>query len=137
MFARICGDLNSSIRNLILRNLRITTVIWSMGTYLNNCLLCRQKYKIVVHLHYIEGYKVDEIARILSLSLSAVKMRLLRGRELLKNRIKRRSMAVNTIKIIGPLLSSNLLKNRMHIWYRFNKNTCSIKGGCLEYDNQL
>lgn len=42
------------------------------------------KYKSIILLHYIEGYKVSEIAKILSLSESAVKMRLKRGRELLK-----------------------------------------------------
>ncbi len=41
-------------------------------------------YKIVIYLHYIEGYKVAEIANILKVSESAVKMRLKRGREQLK-----------------------------------------------------
>ena len=42
------------------------------------------KYKNVILLHYISGYKVSEISEILKLSVSAVKMRLKRGRELLK-----------------------------------------------------
>jgi RNA polymerase sigma-70 factor (ECF subfamily) len=42
------------------------------------------KYKAVIHLHYFEGYKVKEIADILKISESAVKMRLMRGRELIK-----------------------------------------------------
>lgn len=42
------------------------------------------KYKTVIHLYYYEGYSIAEIARILKLSISAVKMRLKRGRELLK-----------------------------------------------------
>ena len=42
------------------------------------------KYKIVIHLHYIEGYHISEIAKILHISESAVKMRMKRGRELLK-----------------------------------------------------
>lgn len=41
-------------------------------------------YKIVIYLYYIEGYKVAEIARILKISESAVKMRLKRGREQLR-----------------------------------------------------
>ena len=41
-------------------------------------------YKMVIYLHYIEGYKVAEIAKILKASESAVKMRLKRGREHLK-----------------------------------------------------
>jgi len=42
------------------------------------------KYKAAIHLHYYEGYSVEEIANILKLSGSGVKMRLKRGRELLK-----------------------------------------------------
>lgn len=42
------------------------------------------KYKTVIHLYYYEGYSISEIAQILTLGVSAVKMRLKRGRELLK-----------------------------------------------------
>lgn len=42
------------------------------------------KYKSAVVLHYIEGYSVDEVASILNVSKSAVKMRLKRAREILK-----------------------------------------------------
>jgi len=43
-----------------------------------------EQYKLPIHLHYYEGYSVAEIAEILKLGQSAVKMRLKRGRELLK-----------------------------------------------------
>lgn len=43
-----------------------------------------EKYRIAVMLHYFEGYSVEETAKILHKSESAVKMRLSRGRELLK-----------------------------------------------------
>lgn len=43
-----------------------------------------ERYKGPVHLHYYEGYSVAETAEILGLSPSAVKMRLMRGRKLLK-----------------------------------------------------
>ncbi|MBD7985559.1 RNA polymerase sigma factor [Sporosarcina sp. Sa2YVA2] len=42
------------------------------------------KLKVVLLLHYVEGYKVDEIAKILTITTSAVKKRLQRGRELLR-----------------------------------------------------
>ena len=42
------------------------------------------KYKIVLLLHYVEGYKVDEIAKILNITAAAVKKRLQRGRELIR-----------------------------------------------------
>jgi RNA polymerase sigma-70 factor (ECF subfamily) len=42
------------------------------------------KYKTVIHLYYYEDYPIQEISRILQISESAVKMRLQRGRQLLK-----------------------------------------------------
>ena len=47
-----------------------------------------EKYRIVLTLHYIEGYKVDEIAEMIGKTSSAVKMRLAKGRELLKEKLK-------------------------------------------------
>ena len=46
------------------------------------------KYRVVVHLHYYEGYTCGEIARILRLSPSAVSMRLTRARNLLRSNLK-------------------------------------------------
>lgn len=46
------------------------------------------KYKLPVHLYYYEGYSVAEIAEILKLGQSAVKMRLKRGRDLLKTELE-------------------------------------------------
>lgn len=43
-----------------------------------------EKYKTVIVLHYLEGYSVDEISSIIGVSASAIKMRLSRGREVLK-----------------------------------------------------
>jgi len=41
-------------------------------------------YRVVLQLYYVEGYKTAEIARILHISLSAVKKRLEKGRNLLR-----------------------------------------------------
>lgn len=46
------------------------------------------RYRIVMILHYLEGYPVKEVARLCGISQSAVKMRLSRGREQLKERLK-------------------------------------------------
>ena len=46
------------------------------------------KYRIVIHLFYYEDYSVREIAKILKLSESNVKVRLSRGRSLLKDSLK-------------------------------------------------
>lgn len=43
-----------------------------------------EKYRIVIHLHYVEGYKAGEIASMLGISEAAVKKRLQRGREALR-----------------------------------------------------
>lgn len=45
-------------------------------------------YKSVLMLHYIHGYKVREIAEMEHLTQSTVKMRLKKGRQLLKNAYK-------------------------------------------------
>ncbi|MBR3767755.1 MAG: RNA polymerase sigma factor [Clostridia bacterium] len=43
-----------------------------------------EKIKTVVILHYLEGFSVEETAKMLKISASAVKMRLSRGRDALK-----------------------------------------------------
>ena len=48
-----------------------------------------EKYRSVMVLHYLEGYSVEECANILGLSASGIKMRLSRGREMLKKTIEK------------------------------------------------
>ena len=59
----------------------------------NDVLMCLlrlpDKYKYVIHLFYIEGYKTEEIAKILEISSSAVRKRLQYGRKLLKSEYER------------------------------------------------
>lgn len=43
------------------------------------------KYRTVIHLHYYEGYSVDEISGIMKIKQGTVKAQLHRGREMLKN----------------------------------------------------
>ncbi len=43
-----------------------------------------KKYSVVIHLYYYEGYSVREISRILDISESNVQIRLMRGRNKLK-----------------------------------------------------
>lgn len=47
-----------------------------------------EKYRIVIHLFYYEDYAVSEIADILKLSESNVKVRLSRGRDMLRKILK-------------------------------------------------
>lgn len=46
------------------------------------------KYRIVIHLFYYEDYSIKEIAKILHVTESNVKVRLSRGRKLLKEVLK-------------------------------------------------
>ena len=46
------------------------------------------KYRIVIHLFYYEDYAIREIAGILNISENNVKVRLSRGRLLLKEKLK-------------------------------------------------
>ena len=47
-----------------------------------------EKYRLVLYLYYYEGYSVREIGQILRCSTSAVKMRLKRGREKLRESLE-------------------------------------------------
>ncbi|WP_313893603.1 RNA polymerase sigma factor [Psychrobacillus sp.] len=56
---------------------------------LDNLMKLSNKHKIVLLLYYVEGYKVDEIAKILNITTSAIKKRLQRGRELIRERYRK------------------------------------------------
>ncbi len=47
-----------------------------------------QKYRLVIHLHYYEGFSVAEIAEALAVAEGTVKSQLARGRALLKQALK-------------------------------------------------
>lgn len=51
-----------------------------------------EKFKTVLILYYIEGYSTKEIARIVKRTTSAVKMRLQKGRSLLKETYRKEFM---------------------------------------------
>ena len=49
-----------------------------------------QKYKIVLDLYYLEGYKSNEIAHIIGISPENVRKRLQHGRKMLKHELERK-----------------------------------------------
>ena len=51
-----------------------------------------ETYRGPIHLHYYEGYSVAEVAALLRLTPSAVKMRLKRGRELLRLELEKEEL---------------------------------------------
>ena len=48
-----------------------------------------EKFRLVLTLHYVEEYKVDQIAGMIGKSPSAVKMRLAKGRKLLEEKYRK------------------------------------------------
>ena len=56
---------------------------------LDHLMKLPNKQKIVLLLFYVEGYKVDEIATLLNITVSAVKKRLQRGRTLIRERYRK------------------------------------------------
>lgn len=57
------------------------------GHVLEELMNLSEKLKTVIYLYYIEGYQAKEIGEMLHLSENAVKKRLQRGRESLKQRL--------------------------------------------------
>lgn len=55
---------------------------------LNTVLRLHPKYRVVVYLHYYEGYSTAEIGKLLKISQSAVTTRLNRARTMLKELLK-------------------------------------------------
>lgn len=47
-----------------------------------------EKYSAVIHLHYYEGYSIQEIAKLLGLPAGTVGVRLARGRDRLRQMLK-------------------------------------------------
>lgn len=70
----------------------INELAYEKDTYsadiLKRVMTLPEKYKSSVILYYYDGYCVDEIAAILKISKSAVKMRLKRSREILKTELE-------------------------------------------------
>ncbi len=51
-----------------------------------------EKFRLVLLLYYVEGYSAKEIAQIIGRSVSAVKMRLMKGRKLLEEKYRKEFM---------------------------------------------
>lgn len=58
------------------------------GGLLETLLQLKPQYRVVLYLHYYEGFQTAEIAKLLHISQSAVTTRLSRGRQELKKLIK-------------------------------------------------
>lgn len=60
----------------------------SQSEILETVLSLPDKYKIVIHLYYYEGYSLNEISEIIGVKISTLQTRLQRGRKLLEKKFK-------------------------------------------------
>ena len=83
----ICHDILRSRKRISFVSL---DEIRNLGTSEDNAQILgllmslEEKYRIVMHLHYVEGYKTEEISSLLGITSAAVKKRLQRGRDSLR-----------------------------------------------------
>ena len=61
---------------------------WSSGI-IEALMSLPEKFRIVLTLHYVEEYNVNDIAKIIEKTPSAVKMRLQKGRKLLETKYRK------------------------------------------------
>ena len=62
-----------------------------------------EKYRLAIILHHLEQRSVEETAGLVCCSVDALKQRLLRGREMLKDRLTRSGLALN-VALLAALL---------------------------------
>lgn len=67
---------------------RYTVPSWQGNEVLQSVMKLDPKYRVVIYLHYYEGYTAREIGKLLKISTTAVTTRLSRGREFLKILLK-------------------------------------------------
>ena len=69
-----------------------TLIISSESGILEALMALPEKYKQVLYLHYVEEYRVEDIAGMIGRTSSAVKMRLKKGRQLLGEKYRKEYM---------------------------------------------
>ncbi len=82
-----CRDLRRSFwkkRLVLLEEMPQLPISPASREILSDVLALPRKYRIVIHLHYYEGYSTAEIAALLNLNENTVRTQLKRGRERLK-----------------------------------------------------
>lgn len=87
-----CKDFLRSFRRKRTLSIDETLIVWEDNTdreLFHAVMTLPPKYRIVIHLHYYEGYSFQEIADFLKISSSAVSMRMHRARKLLKKQLRR------------------------------------------------
>jgi RNA polymerase sigma-70 factor (ECF subfamily) len=83
----VCKDMLRSVWHKRVVKMDVIESYYDNASHINimeDILKLPTKYKAVIYLYYFEDYAVKQIAEILKISESAVKMRLKRGRDILK-----------------------------------------------------
>lgn len=86
----VCKDIlrkSNHRKTITIEECQCCTYGMESNALLNAVMALPEKYKIVILLHCVYGYTLKEIAGILQIGESAVKMRLSRGKEKLKKMI--------------------------------------------------
>lgn len=87
-FHRKKGNLNVVYLDEIYKNPEEPKFTIEERNILNEIRTLDKKYRDVLYLHYYEGYKAFEIAKILGSTTGTITSRLKRGREMLKLKLK-------------------------------------------------
>lgn len=75
-------------QHIAIDNVREVSAQASENSILEVLMTLPKKFCLVLLLYYVEEYKIEEIAKIIDKTPSAVKMRLQKGRRLLKEKYK-------------------------------------------------
>ena len=75
-------------RHTVPENDQVLTRMEEQTEVLSEVLKLPEKYRTVIHLFYYEGYRVEELAKILKLPENTVKSQLFRGRDMLRRQLK-------------------------------------------------
>jgi RNA polymerase sigma-70 factor (ECF subfamily) len=92
--SNICKDMLRSVwRKRVVKTENVENYFSNPGdlNIMEDILKLPEKYKVVIHLHYFEDYSVKKMSETLRISESAIKMRLKRGREILKIELEENS----------------------------------------------
>ena len=93
--ANICRDILRKRKHqsfLSLDDIRNLAASEDNAQILGLLVSVEEKYRVVIHLHYVEGYKTDEISAMLGISPTAVRKRLQRGRDMLRELYEKEAM---------------------------------------------
>jgi RNA polymerase sigma factor (sigma-70 family) len=88
-----------------------------------------EKYRAAIVLHHLEQHSVEETAGLIRCSVDAVKQRLSRGREMLRERLTRSGVALN-VALIAALLDKEAASPAPPLWLTAAANKAAEIGLC-------